>query len=100
MTERIRHRPCPECGGPTKPIVYGLPGPELERRAQLGHVVLGGCCVSKLSPTHFCPACRREMESPEPTSRSSRPSFTDTRAGPRAGTRSDVSFSPRTRPPL
>ena len=65
MSDLIRHRPCPECGGPTKPIVYGLPGPELERRARLGHVVLGGCCVSDLSPTHFCPTCRRELEDPK-----------------------------------
>ena len=74
MTERIHNRSCPACGGPTKPIVYGLPGPELERRARLGHVVLGGCCVSSLSPTHFCPACRRELESPEPDE-SELPSF-------------------------
>ena len=46
----------------------------MERRAQLGHVVLGGCCVSNLSPTHFCPACRRELESPEPDE-SELPSF-------------------------
>lgn len=59
-------RDCPDCGGPTTPIVYGLPGPELQRQAELGNVVLGGCCVSESNPTHHCPACDKEMHDTEP----------------------------------
>jgi hypothetical protein len=34
---------CPECGsGDVVPIVYGLPGQELQQQAERGEVVLGG----------------------------------------------------------
>ena len=35
---------CPVCGAPdVRPIVCGLPGPDLAEAASRGEVVLGGC---------------------------------------------------------
>jgi len=36
---------CSQCGGPTIPIAYGFPGPELSDAAERGEVELGGCLV-------------------------------------------------------
>ena len=44
---------CARCGAPAVvPIVYGLPGPELEHAAFNGHVELGGCIVPQ--PHRWC----------------------------------------------
>jgi hypothetical protein len=49
---------CPECGShDVLPIVYGLPGPELEARAVRGEVVLGGCIVYDNAPDLGCKSC-------------------------------------------
>ncbi len=53
--------PCPECGTPTRRIVYGLPGEELFAAAARGEVALGGCLVR---PQRWrCPACHHELPS-------------------------------------
>ncbi|MEW6144575.1 MAG: hypothetical protein AB1598_06100 [Thermodesulfobacteriota bacterium] len=52
---------CPECGShDVLPIVYGLPGPELEARAVRGEVVLGGCIVYDSAPDLHCKSCNAE----------------------------------------
>lgn len=44
------------------PIVFGLPGEELEERALRGEVVLGGCCVTDDDPRWFCKRCEEELK--------------------------------------
>lgn len=53
---------CPACGdaGKVVPIIYGRPGPDLLEAAKRGEVVLGGCVVSKGSPSWRCRACGKE----------------------------------------
>ena len=51
---------CPACGeGDARPIIWGMPSPELMDAVQAGliDVVLGGCCVTDDDPTHACRAC-------------------------------------------
>lgn len=47
---------CPVCGAVGRPIVFGLPGPDLFEAAERGEVLLGGCCVTGDDPTHGCDA--------------------------------------------
>ena len=70
MTERSEPKDvvCPRCGGPAKPIVYGLPGPELQQQATAGEVLLGGCCIDADSPEFGCVRCGFEWS---PTDESS-----------------------------
>jgi hypothetical protein len=39
------------------PIVYGLPGPELQKRAVRGEVALGGYVNTAGQPDHACLDC-------------------------------------------
>ena len=49
---------CPECGShDVLPIVYGLPGPELQTKALMGEVMLGGCIVYDSAPDLGCKSC-------------------------------------------
>ena len=49
---------CPFCGSRAAvPIVYGLPGRELEKAAERGELVLGGCMVSFDAPDQACQDC-------------------------------------------
>lgn len=48
---------CPYCGGKLLPIVYGEPDAETFDRHGRGEIVLGGCCVNKLSPERECAKC-------------------------------------------
>ena len=48
---------CPSCTGHLVPIVFGFPGPALDRSAERGRVVLGGCNLPDLIPTHHCREC-------------------------------------------
>jgi hypothetical protein len=49
---------CPFCDSTdTVPIVYGLPGRELEQAAGRGELVLGGCLVSFDAPDRACRSC-------------------------------------------
>jgi len=54
-----RYPSCPKCGSErTVPIVYGLPGPELQEAARRGEVLLGGCIVRPGQPTMACLHCK------------------------------------------
>lgn len=56
----MRSKPkCRVCGARMIPIVYGLPGPGLMRKAEQGKVSLGGCCISGdgTDPEWECPKC-------------------------------------------
>ena len=45
------------------PIVYGMPLPEMEEKADRGEVIIGGCCIaldehsSQLDPQWGCVDC-------------------------------------------
>ena len=56
---------CPKCSSKNIiPIVFGLPGPELEAEAMAGKVSLGGCIVSPDDPEWHCRDCKHEWASP------------------------------------
>jgi hypothetical protein len=49
---------CPRCGArQVVHIVYGYPTAELERRAEAGKVILGGCLRDPEERTRACLAC-------------------------------------------
>ena len=50
---------CPSCHQTVRPtpILWGLPSHEGFAMAQRGEVVLGGCLVGELDPSHVCPNC-------------------------------------------
>lgn len=51
-------RVCPKCGSDAVlRIVYGLPGPELEKRTD---IYLGGCCMTGEDPEWHCNKCHWE----------------------------------------
>ena len=50
---------CPECGGRTIPIVYGMPVPALGELAHLGVVELAGCVIDVEAPASAVRALRR-----------------------------------------
>ena len=61
------HQPttvCPECGGPSREIVYGLPGGKMIDDARAGRVHLGGCCIFPDSPDRACTVCDHQWQSP------------------------------------
>ena len=43
------------------PIVYGLPGSALMKKAKLGKVHLGGCVVSDCDPKYYCTIHKVEL---------------------------------------
>lgn len=52
---------CPYCGQRTGVrILRGLPGPEAQKAAGDGRVVLGGCLVGPYSTDWLCKSCRYE----------------------------------------
>jgi hypothetical protein len=55
--------PCPGCGGPGVPIVFGFPGSELIEAEARGEVILGGCCPP-MDPR--CPMCNGALSSGDP----------------------------------
>lgn len=61
---------CPKCGSLcTVPIIYGKPGPQLERAAARGLVALGGCIVEPSSHTRRCLDCNVSWQSDTDTAR-------------------------------
>ncbi len=54
---------CPRCLSDERvvPIAYGLPGDELNREADRGDVVLGGCSIYPHSPQWFCKGCEESF---------------------------------------
>jgi len=59
--------PCPACESfSIHPIVWGFPDHEIERRAQQGRFVLGGCLVNGdgSDPTWQCNSCGNEWNPP------------------------------------
>ncbi len=62
--EKPRH--CMDCNGEIVEIVYGLPSMELVDQANSGKVILGGCCISGVSPEWGCLKCKAEyISAPE-----------------------------------
>jgi hypothetical protein len=56
---------CPRCGSQAViPIVYGLPAPELVRKAEAGEVVLGGCEYDPSYPIYACRDCGEQWNQP------------------------------------
>lgn len=53
---------CPACGSTdTVKFLYGEPTYEAFESAERGEFVLGGCCVSDISPTRHCKACGQDF---------------------------------------
>ncbi|MFC8046455.1 hypothetical protein [Nocardia sp. NPDC057353] len=48
--------PCPHCGAPMTPILYGRPSREALARAERGEIVLGGCVIGPDAPRWSCPS--------------------------------------------
>lgn len=47
MSARRSPRRCPKCDSVNVArIEYGLPGPDMAKKAGRGEIVLGGCCVT------------------------------------------------------
>ncbi|MEW6081063.1 MAG: hypothetical protein AB1576_04660 [Bacillota bacterium] len=56
MSKRLRV--CPQCGeAAVKPIIYGLPGPDLIEAENAGKVRLGGCLDCSDLPDYVCDHC-------------------------------------------
>lgn len=56
--DMARHLHAPMCcGEPMRPIVYGMPGPELIESYERGDVALGGCVISEDRPRFECRQC-------------------------------------------
>lgn len=55
---------CPKCFGTVEviPILYGSPTFEMMQEAKKGGVFIGGCIITKDSPTHFCKKCRIKFD--------------------------------------
>jgi hypothetical protein len=45
---------CSFCGSMARPIIYGLPSPDLFEKADQGSVELGGCVVEEGNPDWAC----------------------------------------------
>lgn len=54
---------CPACHRTVLPvpILWGYPTPDGMEAAERGDVVLGGCLVGDLDPTHVCPTCAARL---------------------------------------
>jgi len=62
----INYKKCPKCGSENViPIAYGLPGPELFKKAEAGKVKLGGCCIEDNFPEYYCNDCEHEWNKKE-----------------------------------
>ena len=62
----INYKKCPKCGSENAiPIAYGMPGPELFKKAEAGKVKLGGCCIEDNSPEYYCNDCEHEWNKKE-----------------------------------
>jgi ribosomal protein L37AE/L43A len=60
--ETIQVPACPDCGAITEVIriVYGRPGPDLQKQAKEGLVHLGGCCPEDFR--WFCKKCDKKFK--------------------------------------
>ena len=52
---------CPICGSELIPIVYGMPGPEMLKKAERGEIYLGGCLITPDDPKYYCDDCDKEF---------------------------------------
>ena len=53
----LRIRKCPDCGHLLVPVRYGYPTPELFELAEVGKVMLGGCCLPEVLEKKTCRNC-------------------------------------------
>lgn len=64
MGPMIKPDLCPDCGGKTIPIAYGLPSNKMFKLAEKGKIHLGGCCIPSMdalkNPGRYCPRCEKE----------------------------------------
>ena len=59
---RDQKQKCPSCNtNNVVPIVYGMPGSDLEEQEQRGEIILGGCIVTDNDPELYCKDCGREF---------------------------------------
>lgn len=55
--DKSRREECPRCGANAIPIAYGMPSVAMFKEAELGGLVLGGCCVGPDNPAWRCEPC-------------------------------------------
>lgn len=63
---RPRRERCPRCGSiNTGKYCYGYSSPQMweELKESDGALLIGGCRLDELNPTHFCHACRKDFGS-------------------------------------
>lgn len=62
------HQPttvCPECGGPSREIVYGMPSEEFAEAAEASDdIVIAGCCIDVDDPDRECKVCGHQWQNP------------------------------------
>ncbi|HIF35248.1 hypothetical protein [Candidatus Thioglobus sp.] len=64
MSHKYSQKPekCPECGSENiLNIVYGYPDDGLDKKAQEGRVILGGCCITGDDPKWQCAKCEADF---------------------------------------
>lgn len=53
---------CEACGGDLYEIFYGMPSYEVFQEIEAGaHMVLAGCVIPEVPPSHQCHACGLEV---------------------------------------
>ncbi|ERJ11906.1 hypothetical protein [Haloplasma contractile] len=58
----MARKKCPACRSTdTVDILYGMPTQDAYESAKRGEVVLGGCCISDVSPAKHCKECGQEF---------------------------------------
>ena len=54
---------CPKCSSDlVVPIMYGMPGPEMQQDYFDGKIKLGGCGMSEENPDYHCKDCNYEWQ--------------------------------------
>jgi hypothetical protein len=66
---------CPECDGPVRWIMWGMPMPEDVERAERKGWIIGGCCIDDRNSMCECGATAYDIDGiPAGTGNSDRPS--------------------------
>ena len=56
---------CPECGGASREIVYGMPSFELFEESETNDdITLAGCCIDVDDPDRECKVCGHRWQNP------------------------------------
>jgi hypothetical protein len=60
MPRRATYK-CPKCDSKNiVPIIYGMPGMDLQEEEMRGKIHLGGCCITEDAPNRHCNDCEHQ----------------------------------------